>query len=83
MTEYTPGPWEIMQTERDLFVCGPDGLPLTHTRPANTVRANAHLIASAPDLLETLENIENNDGHIPETIWAMRNAAIAKAKEVK
>lgn len=42
--------------------------------------ANARLIAAAPDLLEALENIENDDGHIPEKIWAMRNAAIAKAK---
>ena len=32
-------------------------------------------------LLEALENIENDERRIPENIWAMRNAAIAKAKQ--
>lgn len=42
--------------------------------------ANARLMAAAPDLLEALLNIENDDGGIPAKIWAMRNAAIAKAR---
>lgn len=32
------------------------------------------------DLLEALKNIENDDGSIPGTIWAMCIAAIAKAE---
>lgn len=39
----------------------------------------ARLIASAPDLLEALRSIENDDGRIPAAIWELRNAAIAKA----
>ena len=40
---------------------------------------NAYLISAAPDLLEALKSIENDDGSIPEPIWKMRNDAIAKA----
>ena len=43
------------------------------------VQANAKLIASAPDLLEALMNIENDNGSIPKAIWDMRNKAIEKA----
>lgn len=32
-------------------------------------------------MLEALENIENDNGSIPDSVWAMRNAAIAQAKE--
>ena len=39
------------------------------------------LIAAAPDLLEALQNIENDDNRIPARIWEMRNQAIKKATE--
>jgi hypothetical protein len=42
--------------------------------------ANAKLIAAAPDLLEALENLENDDGQIPAHAWNLCQAAIAKAK---
>jgi hypothetical protein len=40
-----------------------------------------NLMLSAPDLLEALQNIENDDNSIPSTIWKMRNDAIKKATE--
>lgn len=43
-------------------------------------RINARLIAAAPDLLEALENLENDDGSIPAHAWNLAQAAIAKAK---
>ena len=43
------------------------------------LKANAKLIAAAPDLLEALMSIENDKGIIPKTIWDMRNKAIEKA----
>lgn len=42
--------------------------------------ANMKLISAAPDMLEALENIENDDGSIPDTIWKMVKDAINKAK---
>jgi hypothetical protein len=43
-------------------------------------QANARLIAAAPDLLEALENLENDDNSIPSYAWDMVQSAIAKAK---
>jgi len=43
-------------------------------------QANARLIAAAPDLLEALENLENDDNSIPSHAWDMMQSAIAKAK---
>lgn len=40
---------------------------------------NANLIAASKDLLEALQSIENDDGHIPTAIWELRNKAIKKA----
>lgn len=42
--------------------------------------ANACLIAAAPLMLEALENIENDDQHMPDTAWELIQAAIAKAR---
>ncbi len=74
MSEFTPAPWfvrgqDIFGSEQNGFICTWSGR-----------ESDGHLIAAAPDLLEALENIENNSGHIPETIWNMRNAAIDKAR---
>lgn len=43
-------------------------------------RANAHLIAAAPDLYEALDNLENDDGSIPDHAWKLVQAALAKAR---
>jgi len=39
----------------------------------------AYLIASAPVLLEALQNIQNDNNNIPSIVWNMRNDAIACA----
>lgn len=38
------------------------------------------LFAAAPELYQALASIENDDGRIPATIWAMREAALAKVR---
>jgi hypothetical protein len=95
-TSYTEGPWQTMPEEcgKDYIRIrgtvlggrykvanvvtpvyqGADGRELAETR------ANAALIAAAPDLYEALASIENDDGRIPATIWDMRNAALAKSR---
>jgi hypothetical protein len=42
-------------------------------------KANARLIAAAPDLLHALQNIENDNGQIPDHAWKVIQDVIAKA----
>lgn len=43
-------------------------------------RIVARMMAAAPKMLEALENIENDDKHMPETAWKLVCEAIAAAK---
>jgi len=51
---WTPGPWTIHESRIDgaCFACGNDGYPIG-SQPKQ--RANAYLIAAAPELYEKLE----------------------------
>ncbi len=88
--QHTPGPWIAQDgygavTSRDGTVAMVDNhfVPVAE-RSFPTQRdertANARLIAAAPDMLEALENIENDDAHMPSTAWDMIQNAICKAK---
>jgi len=64
--KHTPGPWNIAYYENDQYpavvtnkytVCMLDQDYFETEMPGEEVRANAHLIASAPDLLEFIEEI--------------------------
>ena len=87
MSKHTPGPWhindhahdeEVVYIEADRY--GVASIFTDTDKVDSTELANARLIAAAPELLEALKNIENDDGHIPSTIWNMCKAAIAKAE---
>lgn len=41
---------------------------------------HSNIIAAAPDMLLALENIENDDGSIPDHTWRIIKDAIKKAK---
>lgn len=43
-------------------------------------KATANLIVAAPDMLEALKNIENDDEHMPPSAWELIQNAIAKAE---
>jgi hypothetical protein len=77
MTKHTPGPWSVtLLFDGDIRIKNIDnGL-----NQNNLMReATARLIAAAPDLLEALQNLENDDGSIPHHAWAVVQTAIAKA----
>jgi hypothetical protein len=83
MSKHTPGPWRITTSWDDWMVVGPkkeeiifqDGPYGTPTIKLE----NARLIAAAPDMLEALMNIENDDKHMPDSAWNLIQKAIAKA----
>lgn len=90
MATHTPGPWAIKKHESSFKpgvfiedgVCGPDGeqirvygMTLTSSEEA---KANARLIAAAPDLLEALEAAVRDSKNPGQWIDEARSA-IAKA----
>ena len=85
---YTKGPWRIGDAGHSVF-CPPNGNPSPRTIASDLSRADARLIATAPDLLEALkELVLRCDG--PEGILADGSniqtmkawAAINKAKGI-
>ncbi len=96
MTEHTPGPWALETVKTSCGICHKIGpFPWTDTEKNHAciyvddrrgwkngaeLLANARLIAAGPDMLEALENIENDDKHMPSTAWELIQAAIAKAR---
>lgn len=63
MTNHTPGPWYCIPTSyhaHDYRLIKPDKTPLPYQAEANDhseARANARLIAAAPDLLAALSEL--------------------------
>lgn len=96
MSKHTPGPWEARghivmgKDEMPVAAIWVQGYSLPDNPEPEDVRkfadalekdkANARLIAAAPEMLEALENIENDDAHMPAAIWDLIQKAIAKAK---
>lgn len=78
MGKHTLGPLSAGDIETTA-ICNKDGFVVYRGKPEFT-EADARLFAAAPEMLVALKNIENDDGHIPATIWKLRNDAIAKAE---
>lgn len=79
-SQHTPGPWRIGDAGFTVFgPPKPSALPETIAPVKN--RANARLIAAAPDLLAALEALAAlPNKHRPEEMWEAARAAIAKAR---
>ena len=56
MSKHTPGPWNIFNSKIQGTWIDPIGLRVDNTRQDNW-KANARLIAAAPELLEACETI--------------------------
>lgn len=94
MNEYTPGPWSIgnanIKDEAEVGIHGPGeyGLIICDLQSdgydEKTQKANAALIAAAPDLLEALENLlavaDQYDLPLSDPERIAARAAIAKAR---
>ena len=77
-TQHTPGPWRIGDAGMTVFG-PPNGNPSPETVAATRNRADARLIAAAPDLLHALQLIDSNAAESVEWIRRVTRAAIAKA----
>ncbi len=86
MSAHTPGPWHASKAghhtiwaANEVLITDCDTLD-PRQPPTDQTQANARLIAAAPLMLEALENIENDNEHMPSTAWELIQAAIAKAR---
>lgn len=89
MNKHTPGPWRsgkwgasiIASTPVQGGINGSDAVESYggHLIAESISECNMALIIAAPDLLAALQNLENDDGKIPEHAWTLIQSAIAKA----
>ena len=100
-SKYTPGPWEftgrqsnydkvtgrVQAEQTKTEICSLNGLDFPVPEAREQARANAHLIAAAPEMLETAENIIDDlerfcrtQGSGPDKRLEALKKAIAKAK---
>lgn len=86
MSNHTPGPWSVYDTEpdADYGMCGVYAnssdiarCSVDVDRCKAEVLANANLIAAAPDMLAVLKKIEHT--HLDDLVFEIR-AVIAKAE---
>lgn len=81
---YTPAPWKIEKDEDAIWIIDDSIEQLfiakirTHFKNAE---ANAKLIATAPEMLDILETIENDSNQVPQWLLDMIQAVIKKATE--
>jgi hypothetical protein len=56
MNAHTPGPWQVEARKGETWVCRADSAILARVGAAKEQRANARLMAAAPDMLATLKD---------------------------
>ena len=85
-TKYTPGAWDVneftdLEGDHHVTVVAEwNGCPLAHMYEAGSeTRANARLIAAAPELLEALQFVMSAHGEQLDWAFEQARAAIAKA----
>ena len=81
---HTPGPWKAMMCGT---IISSQSHPICHLShqfhrelESGETGNDAPLIAAAPEMLEALNNLENDNRSIPSHAWDMVQAAILKAE---
>jgi len=80
--QHTPGPWCISDISPTSVICERDqpGIAvMPFKREESERKANARLIAAAPDLLDALERLAENPQSFADIMDCYGRAAIAKA----
>lgn len=77
---HTPGPWEAVEIIDHISVESKKQTIATFFTYQENYLSNANLIAAAPEMLEALKNIENDDQRLPNSAWGLIQKAIAKAE---
>lgn len=91
MSKHTSGEWVVDESRHDGCINRLE--PFRHIGMVSSYQAvkgdreeneaNARLIAAAPDLLEALQNLENDNGQIPDHAWKLVQDAIKKATTIQ
>ena len=95
MSKHTPGPWDwygsnllcggkrqseiILNSADDGKPYGHHAALIEHHWDGDVAKANARLIAAAPDLLEALQDMVSDHASLSAATLAFTRAAIAKA----
>ena len=79
MSKHTPGPWHTAGEQGVQIRGAKDQIAKVWTMRGNEWKANARLIAAAPDLLEALQDMVSDHASLSDATLAFARAAIAKA----
>lgn len=97
MTKHTPGPWHVVPygDGGSLVICSDEAgdwriafmaTPSGYKAERDEIKANAHLIASAPEMYEALERTVNHFGILPDdmttpdSVIGQARSALRKAR---
>ena len=90
-TKHTKGPWGVGEKRGDHVdinhydnskgaISKVIALVTSRVTWLEESRANANLIASAPEMYDFIESLENDNDQIPGFMWKMRDEILAKAR---
>ena len=79
MSKHTPGPWHTAGEQGVQIRSAKDQIAKVWTMRGNEWKANARLIAAAPELLEALQDMVSDHASLSAATLAFARAAIAKA----
>ena len=88
---HTPGPWHTKTTTvGDVAIAFwtenhgyEDWIGRAYRRVGTVGDDNGRMFAAAPTMLAALQNIENDDEHMPPTVWSAIQDAISEATEAE